>query len=207
MILKVEHVKKSFDGNVVFDDFSMEVQKNEFVAIIGSSGSGKSTLLNMIGLLEKPDQGNIMLFQEENIRPFSRKAQGILKEKIGYLFQNFALVENKTVFENLAMAIQDRKVLKKEKIAEVLEKVGLSGFENKKIFKCSGGEQQRIAIARLFLKPCELILADEPTGSLDEDNKQVVFSFLRELQKDGKTLIVVTHDIQLAELADRLIEI
>ena len=116
------------------------------------------------------------------------------------------MIEEKSVAYNLNLAFdKEKKAVKDEKIQNALAKVGLIGYEQKKVFECSGGEQQRIAIARLLLKPCELILADEPTGSLDENNKQEIFSLLKQLQASGKTIVVVTHDKELMEIADKVI--
>lgn len=205
-IVELDSIQKKFKEKVIFDSFSCTIYENEFVAIIGKSGCGKSTLLNMIGLLDSPDSGEIILFGEKGIKPFSKKATLLLKSKIGYLFQNFALIENKTVYENLQMAINEKnnKTVNKY-IEDALKKVGLNGYSKKYIYECSGGEQQRIALARLLVKPCELILADEPTGSLDEENKQIVIKLLKEFKKEGCTIIMVTHDIQLAEECDRVI--
>lgn len=204
----VDKIHKQYHNHVIFDDFSMEVDLGSFVAIQGASGSGKSTLLNMIGLLDKPDYGDIVVFGNKNVIPFSRQANRILKNQIGYLFQNFALIENKTVFNNLNMSIDHFRFSDKQKrISQALEEVGLKGFENKKIYECSGGEQQRIALARLLIKPCELVLADEPTGSLDEKNKEIVFQILKDMQKQGKTIVIVSHDSQLVSRADKIINI
>lgn len=206
MILKVNNLKKSYGDHIIFDKFNMEVKSGEFIAIEGKSGAGKSTLLNMIGLLDQQDDGDIILFGEKNIKPFTKKAELFLKYHIGYLFQNFALLDDKTVYYNMMLALENHKINdKSKKIKEALNLVGLSGYENKKNFKCSGGEQQRVSIARLMIKPCDIILADEPTGSLDENNKMIVFSLLKELQKMGKTIIVVSHDSALIKLADRSI--
>lgn len=204
----VDKIHKQYHNHVIFDNFSMDVEQGNFVAIQGASGSGKSTLLNMIGLLDKPDYGDIVVFGNKNVVPFSRQANKILKNQIGYLFQNFALIENKTVSHNLNMSIDHFKFSDKQKrISQALEEVGLKGFENKKIYECSGGEQQRIALARLLIKPCELILADEPTGSLDEKNKEIVFQILKKMQQQGKTIVIVSHDLQLVNRADQIINI
>lgn len=208
VILSLKNVDKKFEEQVVFENFNMEVEKGEFVTVVGKSGSGKSTLLNMIGLLDSCDKGVIELFGEKNIKPFSKKANIMLREKIGYLFQNFALINNETVYYNMRIAIGHYKFPNEDElIKNALEAVGLKGFENKKVFKCSGGEQQRVAIARLMIKPCELILADEPTGSLDSENKEEIFKLLIEMNKKGKTLIVVTHDPSLVKFSHRSIEI
>lgn len=208
VILSLKNVDKKFEEQVVFENFNMEVEKGEFVTVVGKSGSGKSTLLNMIGLLDSSDKGVIELFGEKNIKPFSKKANIMLREKIGYLFQNFALINNETVYYNMRIAIGHYKFPNEDAlIKNALEAVGLKGFENKKVFKCSGGEQQRIAIARLMIKPCELILADEPTGSLDSENKEEIFKLLIEMNNKGKTLVVVTHDPSLVKFSHRSIEI
>lgn len=208
MIIKIYNLKKSFGDKKVFDKFDLEVKENEFVVIVGKSGSGKSTLLNIIGLLDSPTSGDVELFNQKNIKPFSSQASKLLKDKIGYLFQNFGLLEDKTVFYNLMLCIENIKMEnKEEKVRKALKEVGLEGYENKKVYKCSGGEQQRVAIARLLLKPCELILADEPTGSLDKENKELIFDMLEKLHKNGKTIIVVSHDLDLINKAERVVEI
>ena len=200
-VVVVDKIHKQYHDHVIFDDFSMEIEQGSFVAIQGASGSGKSTLLNMIGLLDSPDKGNIVIFDKKNVNK-------LLKAKIGYLFQNFALIDNKSVYYNLYLSIDHFSFPdKKERILKALEDVGLKGFENKKICECSGGEQQRVALARLLIKPCQLILADEPTGSLDSVNKEVVFKILKKMQSQGKTIVIVSHDEELVERADRIINI
>ena len=203
--IKIINMNKSYQDNIIFDKFNFEVEENTFNVVMGVSGSGKSTLLNIIGLLDKADSGDVILFGEKNIKPFSRKAEKMLREKIGYLFQNFALVENETVEYNLKLALDNIKADKKEKIKEVLKEVQLEGYENKKIYKCSGGEQQRVAIARLLLKQCDLILADEPTGSLDESNREIIIKLLKRMQDSGKTIVVVSHDPVFKDIADQII--
>ena len=176
--LEIKKLKKTFGDQVVFHDFSLSVEENEFLVIMGASGSGKSTLLNMIGLLDKADEGEINYFDIGQVKAYTRRAEKVLKHDIGYLFQNFALIENESVKYNMMLALENQHIEhKEEKIKEALHKVGLDGYLDKKIYKCSGGEQQRISIARLLIKPCRLILADEPTGSLDKENKEIVFSF------------------------------
>ena len=208
VVLRLKNVDKKFEDQVVFQNFSMEVKQGEFITVAGKSGSGKSTLLNMIGLLDSCDSGVVELFGAKNIKPFSKKANRMLREKIGYLFQNFALINNESVYYNMHIAIKHHKFPDEDTlIKNALEEVGLKGAEEKKVFKCSGGEQQRIAIARLLIKPCELILADEPTGSLDDENKEEIFKLLLEMNRKGKTLVVVTHDLSLTKLSHRSVEI
>lgn len=158
-------------------------------------------------MLERFDSGEITWWGKKNVRPFSRDAEKILAEKIGYLFQNFALIDHKTVAENLEIAIISKKssaIERTEKIRSALTEVGLSGYEEKRIFECSGGEQQRIAVARLLLKPCEVIFADEPTGSLDGENKKIILDLLLQMHRNGKTLVISTHDADVKAIATRI---
>ena len=206
-IVELENVSKSYGDKNVLNNLSFKIEEGTFNVIMGASGSGKSTILNIIGLLDKATSGDVILFEQKNIRPFSMKAEQMLKNKIGYLFQNFALIENETVANNLKLSLENVRGNKKEKISVALKEVGLEGYENKKIFKCSGGEQQRVAIARLLLKPCELILADEPTGSLDIKNREIVVKLLKNMQEQGKTIIVVSHDPFFEAIADNVIDL
>ena len=206
-IVELENVSKSYGDKNVLNNLSFKIEEGTFNVSMGASGSGKSTILNIIGLLDKATSGDVILFGQKNIRPFSMKAEQMLKNKIGYLFQNFALIENETVANNLKLSLENVRGNKKEKISAALKEVGLEGYENKKIFKCSGGEQQRAAIARLLLKPCELILADEPTGSLDIKNREIVVKLLKNMQEQGKTIIIVSHDSFFEAIADNVIDL
>lgn len=206
-ILKINHLNKSYGSHLVLNNINIEIQENEFCLIMGKSGCGKSTLLNIIGLLDTYDEGKVQLFNDNLPKPFSKKAEKLLKNKIGYLFQNFALIDNESVEYNLEIIMDKRKKDKQHLINEALEKVGLDKYNDKKVCECSGGEQQRVAIARLLLKSCELILADEPTGSLDSYNKKIVCDLLKKMQQEGKTIVVVTHDDYLKQYADRIINI
>lgn len=210
-VIELKGISKSFKSHVVIDNFSMSVKEGEIVAITGSSGSGKSTLLNIIGLLEDFDDGEYRLFGEENIKCGSINASKMLREKIGYLFQNFALIDDATVRYNLMLALDRVKINKNEKnklIENALKQVGLNDFCDRIIYTLSGGEQQRVAIARLLLKKPAIILADEPTGSLDRFNRDMILDMLRNLNDKFKsTIIVVTHDREVAQFCDRIIEI
>lgn len=203
-------VSKSYRGHMVLDKMSLAISEGEMVAITGKSGSGKTTVLNILGLLEKPDRGTVRLFGENSPRPRSREANQLLRLRLGYLFQNYALIENETVDYNLTVAQAYAKAtggLREKLKAEALQRVGLQGARRKKIYELSGGEQQRVAIARLLLKPCDLVLADEPTGSLDAENRDEVLRMLCELNASGKTIVLVTHDEHVAQSCDRVIEL
>lgn len=214
--IEIKNLNKSFKDKsgkhekVVFSDFSFAVKHGEIVAVTGESGGGKSTLLNMIGLIEPSPEGTVFIDGQAVPTCTSRKAQKLICNKISYLFQNFALIENFTVEKNLLLALEYVKERRKEKIKQIersLEQVGLAGFSQRKIYELSGGEQQRVAIARAMLKPSSIVLADEPTGSLDEKNRNEIFSLLREMRQRGKTILIVTHDQQLAEMCDRQVRI
>lgn len=209
-IIEFKNIKKSYNNHKILDDFSFEIIEGEMVAITGESGSGKSTILNIIGLLEKVDVGSYIIDRQENIKISSRKATKVLREKINYLFQNFALIEEETVSYNLQLALKYVKVNKKEKeemIKSALEQVGLKDYQDKKVYELSGGEQQRVSIARCILKPCKIVLADEPTGSLDKNNVALVLDLLKKLNKQGKTIIIVTHDDFVASECSRIINL
>ncbi|CAL9529275.1 Cell division ATP-binding protein FtsE [Nocardiopsis dassonvillei] len=201
-------VCKEYGGRAVLDGFDLAVGAGEMVAVTGASGSGKSTVLNLMGLLEAPDGGEVRLLGERAPRPRSRGAKKYLRSHLGYLFQNFALIESATVRENLEVALAYAPRVgaagsKRERMAEALEHVGLAGTEERKVFSLSGGEQQRVAIARLMLKPCEVVLADEPTGSLDADNRDVVLDLLRGMNEAGRTIVIATHDRAVVEACGR----
>lgn len=202
-LLEIKNISKSFGNRVIFKNFSCTIKQGDFVVFSGKSGSGKTTLLNIIGGIEKIDSGKVILDGLD-----MSKNSDIIKayrEKLGFLFQNFALVENKTVEENILMI--DKKYRNNLTVANVLEKVGLNGYEKRKIYTLSGGEQQRVAIARLFMKKCSIILADEPTGSLDRYNAYFIMEHLKELNRIGKTIILVTHDEELKKMGDVIIEL
>lgn len=206
-MVELLNIHKSYEGRVVLNNFSLTINDGEFIVVTGPSGCGKSTLLNILGLLEKSDSGQIIIDEEVIPSPRCRKATKILREKISYLFQNFALIDEETVFNNLILALRYVKGNKKKLITEALSRVGLEGYEHKKIYQLSGGEQQRVAIARLLLKPGEIILADEPTGSLDRDNRDLIIRMLQNLNRDGKTVLIVTHDQEIAMKAGRVIHL
>lgn len=207
--VELMNINKSFKGNHVLKDFTIQIKKGEMVAITGNSGSGKTTILNIIGLIEKADSGTVNLFDMKDIKPNTKKAEIAIRKHIGYLFQNFALIDNETVEENLKIGL--KYVRKKDKginrIKEVLKEVGLSGYEKRKIYELSGGEQQRVAIARIMLKPSNIILADEPTGSLDSTNREIVIELLKKINATGKTVLIVTHDAYVATQCQRVINI
>ena len=193
--LELKNISKKYGNNTIFDNYNLEVKKGTFLGIKGKSGRGKTTLLNIMGLLEDYE-GTLNIMGEEVRYRDKKKRKEMLKKVIGYLSQNYALIDDLTVYENLKIVINKKNKIKgKELMLEALEKVGVANeFLNKKIYTCSGGEQQRIAIARLMLKDCDIVLADEPTGSLDDKNTAIVMKLLTQLNEEGKTIVMVSHD-------------
>lgn len=202
-MIEIKNISKSFGDKVLFKNFNLKIKQGEYVIFSGVSGCGKTTLLNMIGSLEEVDKGKIIV---DGIDISNRKSQQhYFSNIVGFLFQNFALIEDKTVCDNL-------KIVKKSNqsgisIQEALKRVEMEGKMNSKVYTLSGGEQQRIALARLMIKKCNLILADEPTGSLDSKNASEVMSILEKMNKEGKTVIVVTHDEEIKNRCERVIEL
>ncbi|CAG7840610.1 bacteriocin ABC transporter ATP-binding protein [Clostridium novyi B str. ATCC 27606] len=208
--ISLKNITKKFGNKVIFKNFNLNIKKGDFVSIMGPSGTGKSTLLNIIGLLESKDSGDIKILDYLNPKFNSKEGVYLLRKEISYLFQNYGLVENKTVNYNLKMATHFLKLSKNEenkKIKDALSKVGLENIENEKVYSLSGGEQQRVALAKIILKPSSIILADEPTGSLDEKNRDIVLKILKKFNEDGKTIIVVTHDPIVGEVATTKIKL
>ena len=201
-LIKINKLSKSFQEKKVLNEVSFHVQKGSFFAITGKSGCGKTTLLNILGKLEDPDSGEIII-DGKKLNEIRQKEY--FANEVAFLFQNFALIERKTVKQNLTII---RKGARTEvTIEEALRKVGLEDKENCKVYKLSGGEQQRVALARVMMKKSKMILADEPTGSLDVENADLVMDVLRELVDHGKTVIMVTHDLTLIDKVDIAVKI
>lgn len=202
-MIEIRNLCKSFEGKIIYENFNLTIEDNSFIALTGPSGCGKTTLINMIGAIERVDSGEILVDGTDIQK--KKNQLDYFRNKVGFLFQNFALVENKTVAENLSIV---KKASRSEvSIEKALEYVNMSDKLNQKIYKLSGGEQQRIALARLMIKKCDVVLADEPTGSLDKKNAGIVIDILKKINEMGKTVIIVTHDPKVAERCDRIIEI
>lgn len=202
----LSNICKRFKEKTLFENFSLKIERGEFVSIMGESGSGKTTLLNMMGLLEYPDSGNVILFGLRDLRFSSRAAVKLRRQYISYLFQNYGLIDTETVENNMRIATHFKSISRKKEqrlIADALEQVGLQGYEKRKVYTLSGGEQQRVALAKVIVKSPQIILADEPTGSLDERNRDYVLEILKELNYQGKTIVVVTHDPHVNECTKR----
>ncbi|MDR0499671.1 MAG: putative bacteriocin export ABC transporter [Coriobacteriales bacterium] len=208
MAISMKGITKAYGKNVILADFSLNVQQGEMIALQGVSGSGKSTILNICGLIENFDKGQLMLFEKKAPVPNSSAAQKFIRNEINYLFQNFALIENLTVEKNLLIALRYAKSSASEKarqISKALDRVGLNGYAKRVVFELSGGEQQRVSLARSVVKPARLLLADEPTGSLDQGNRDIVLDLLKDINRQGKTVVLVTHDVEVAAVCSRTV--
>lgn len=215
MLIRLNNIHKSYkNGDKVthiLNGLSMNIQKGEAVAIMGKSGCGKTTLLNILGGLDGFDEGEYYYKNEKIIFDNYNKLAKFRRERIGFIVQNFALINHINVYDNIALPLRCKKIYKKaldQKVNELLDMVGLRTELNKYPNQLSGGECQRVAIARALANDPELILADEPTGSLDIAAQEVILGELLKLNtKFNKTIVLVTHDIDVAENCSRIINI
>lgn len=210
-LITLKNIKKVYGKNqILFENLSLEIEKGEFVGLVGKSGAGKTTLLNIIGLITDISEGIITIDGQQKLSVNSRNAMLLRRYTIGYLFQNYGLIEDESVLWNLKLALEYKKMKKEDKlkvINEYLKQFNLSDMLNKKIYQLSGGEQQRIAIIKLILQGSQIILADEPTSGLDKENEQIVMKLLKELNEKGITIIMVTHNMDLRNYFSRVINL
>jgi putative ABC transport system ATP-binding protein len=208
-MISVKGVTKSFGDRTLWSDLSLTIDEGQMVALIGPSGSGKSTLLNCMGTLEPVDSGAIVI-RGEDITKFRAGAQRrFRRDVLGYLFQNYALIENATVEFNLAVAVTTRGHPSRDRDAfeAALQRVGLGGRRNEMVYRLSGGEQQRVALARLLVKEPTVVLADEPTGALDSENATMVLGVLRLLAEAGCAVVIATHSNHVQSNCDSTINL
>ena len=210
-ILVAEHIKKYYGENETLvkalDDVSLSVERGEFVSIIGTSGSGKSTLLHMLGGLDNPTSGKIIIDDKDISELKGDELCIFRRRKIGFIFQSFNLVPSISVYDNVVLPIQlDGRKVDKEYIDNVIETLGISKKLKALPSKLSGGQQQRVAIARALASKPAIILADEPTGNLDTKTSQDVLGLLKTTgQKFNQTIVMITHNDEIAQMADRTI--
>lgn len=203
-IIKLENIIKKYnDETLIFDNACIDFEKGEITMITGKSGQGKTTILNIICGIDQKFEGDIYV---ENDMGITKN----LRNKFNFILQNYGLVENETVFYNLNMVLEYEKLSKKEKkklIEKALQEVGLEKKVKQKVYSLSGGEKQRVAIAGCLIKENEIILADEPTGNLDAENTDIIMNLLMKFREEGKTIIMVTHNIELLKYADKVYEL
>ena len=209
-MIKLINMSKKFGNHSIFENYNLTINEGEMVAIKGMSGCGKSTLLNIIGLLDLDFNGELELGGINTKKLSSKDRSTFIRNNINYLFQNYALIENESVYDNLLLALEYEKASKSEKlekIKQVLCTLNLESKLNQKVYTLSGGEQQRVALARILLKSKKIILADEPTGNLDIDSCRSVLNLLKQLHQENHTIIIVTHDPLVASMCDKTIEL
>ncbi|WLR52976.1 ABC transporter ATP-binding protein [Bacillus tianshenii] len=211
-MIQLQNITKSFRSgttrDVVLDDVSLTIAQGEYLAIMGSSGSGKSTLMNIIGTLEKPEQGEYLFYDAKVHKMWDKKRAIFRNENIGFVFQNFHLIPNLSVYQNVLLSLTySRKMMrsKKKRVLRALEDVGLTEKRKQKPHQLSGGQKQRVAIARALVNEPSIILADEPTGSLDEQTSEKILTIFDRLHKKGVTIVMITHDPDVAKRADRIV--
>jgi putative ABC transport system ATP-binding protein len=211
-MLKLEHVSKVYQATDVqtaaLDDVSLEVPQGEFLAIMGPSGCGKSTLLNILGLIDSPTQGNYWFLGEDIAKCSEEELTLYRRAGVGFVFQNFNLIDDLNVAQNVEVALIYRRVSgaeRRKRVAVALERVGLTHRAKHMPRQLSGGQQQRVAVARALVADPKLILADEPTGNLDTANGDAVMEMLSEVARAGTTIVMVTHSPNHAARADRIV--
>ena len=214
-MIKLQNVSRLYpakaeaNGGVIraLDNFTLTVDPGEWVAIMGPSGSGKSTLVNLIGCLDRPTSGEIWLDGENVANISAADLNRVRAEKVGFIFQQFHLIPYLTSLENVMLAQYFHSMTDEREALDALERVGLKDRAHHIPSQLSGGEQQRVCIARALINDPKIVLADEPTGNLDAVNEEIVLRLLRELHQQGRTIVMVTHDPVVARLADRRIEL
>ena len=204
-LLEFKNVFKIYGELHALDNVDFKVEKGEWVSIMGPSGSGKSTMMNIIGCMDKPSKGEVILDGVDISKVPSRVSTVIRRDKIGLIFQQFHLINYLTAVENVMMAQYYHSMPDEKEALEALARVGLEDRAKHYPSQLSGGEQQRVCIARALINHPEIILADEPTGNLDDKNEEIVVGLFRKLHEEGTTLIVVTHDPEVGEVAQRRI--
>jgi putative ABC transport system ATP-binding protein len=214
-MIRINHVSRSYPARAeaaggmirALDDFSLHVESGEWIAVMGPSGSGKSTLVNLIGCLDRPSSGEIWLDGENVAGLSTSELNRVRAEKIGFIFQQFHLIPYLSALENVMLAQYFHSMTDEREALDALTRVGLKERAGHLPAQLSGGEQQRVCIARALINDPKIILADEPTGNLDAMNEEIVIGLLRELHAQGRTIVMVTHDPVVARLGDRRIEL
>ena len=204
-LLELKDVSKIYGDLHALDHVNLKVDTGEWVAIMGPSGSGKSTMMNIIGCMDKPTSGEVLLDGVDISKESAKSLTRIRRDKIGLIFQQFHLVNYLTAVENVMVAQYYHSMPDEKEALQALERVGLADRAKHLPSQLSGGEQQRVCIARALINYPELLLADEPTGNLDEANENIVLDIFSQLHKEGTTLVVVTHDPEVAEVAQRTV--
>ncbi len=204
-ILELKDIYKIYGDLHALDNVSLKVEKGEWLSIMGPSGSGKSTMMNIIGCMDRPSRGQVLIDGTDISKYSSAELTDIRRDKIGLIFQSFYMVNYLTAVENVMLSQYYHSIPDEKEAMEALDRVGLADRAKHLPSQLSGGEQQRCCVARALINHPEIILADEPTGNLDDKNEEIVVDLFNRLHKEGTTLIVVTHDPEVAEVAQRMV--
>lgn len=204
-ILDIRNVSRAYGNLFALQDVSLTVEQGEWVAIMGPSGSGKSTLINIIGCMDKPTQGSVQINGHETATLNKQQLTELRRDTIGLVFQQFHLIPYISALENVMMAQYYHSMTDEKEAIAALTRVGLGERIHHYPSQLSGGEQQRVCIARALINYPAIILADEPTGNLDQANEQLVMKLFQELHREGHTIVMVTHDQEVAEHAERCV--
>ena len=207
IVLETKGLTKRFGSVLPLDSVDMQIRQGEWVAIMGPSGSGKTTLLNLLACLDTPTQGQYILDGVDASTLSERERAIVRREKVGLVFQQFHLVPYLTALENVMLAQYYHSMVDRDEAGEVMERVGLGHRLGHLPSQLSGGEQQRVCIARALINQPAIILADEPTGNLDEANEEIILCFFKELHAEGRTIVLVTHNPELADFSDRVVRL
>ena len=205
--VNIQNISKKYNNVLALNGISLTIEKNEWIAVMGPSGSGKSTLLNIIGGLDSPTAGKVIVAGEDIAKLSSKQLAAYRREKAGFVFQQFYLVPYLTALENVMLAQYFHSMTDESEAVAALQRVGLSDRLHHRPSELSGGEQQRVCIARALINHPQLILADEPTGNLDAANERIVLEILAQLHQEGHTIIIVTHAPHIGERAQKIIRL
>ncbi len=213
-MIRLENINKRYEGDTykiqALQDITLTIEKGEFVSIMGRSGSGKTTLLNIIGFLDTATSGTFLFGGKDVSHISSKNLWRYRRENIGFVFQNFALIDHNTVLENVILPLQAMNVSRREAVKKadrLLDRMGIAEMKHKYPSQISGGQKQRVAIARALVADPKIILADEPTGALDADTAEEIMQIFQEIYAQGKTVVIVTHDDKIAAKTNRLIRL
>ncbi len=205
VLLELKKVSKIYGNLKALSEVDLTVRRGDWLSIMGPSGSGKTTMINIIGCMDRPSLGEVILDGQLISKEKAKSLTEIRRDKIGLIFQQFHLIPYLSALENVMVAQYYHSLPDKEEALEALDRVGLKDRANHLPSQLSGGEQQRVCIARALINSPEILLADEPTGNLDEENEQMVIGILQKLHQEGATIIVVTHDPEVGDVAERKI--